>query len=145
MSREIKFRAWNSDWKMMVQPEDIMSIHFDGVTANADAVDFNITTTDGQRNKNTWEDWETGVITLMQYTGLKDKNRVEIYEGDVVYIEHPAWTEKCIVEFKNGSFIFRALNGPSEGVVVPGYTFVRETWEVNIVGDIYENPELLTP
>ena len=79
----------------------------------------------------------------MQYTCLKDKNGKEIYEGDVVHIDHPAWREKCIVELSNGSFIFRALEEPSKDIVIPGYTFMRETWEVKVIGNIYENPELL--
>lgn len=77
--------------------------------------------------------------TIGQYIGLLDRNDVEIYEGDLVEIQHPAWHEKCIVEFKDGSFIFRALDGDVKGDVIPGYTFMRETWQVKVIGNIYKN------
>ena len=63
-------------------------------------------------------------VTLMQYTGLKDINGVEIYEGDVVYI---AGYGNYKVEFPF-MFLYDALVENDIGA---------------ILGNIHENPELL--
>lgn len=70
---------------------------------------------------------------LMQYTGLHDKDGKEIYEGDIVKYEN--MTGKIM--FFNGSFILSDLEETEEwelGVI---------NEEVEIIGNIYDNPELL--
>jgi uncharacterized phage protein (TIGR01671 family) len=126
MIREIKFRAFNKHWAMMTPPEDILAIYFDGVTAAVSDIKFNITTTDGQRNNNTWEDDGRGNLILMQFTGLKDRNGREIYEGDIVRM-----SGEVLVEVRwqpRGAWnIMRSGSYPI----------------YEIIGNIYENPELL--
>lgn len=134
--KEIKFRAYNKDWKMMAQPEDILKIYFDGVTNSACDIKFNITTTDGVRHDEIWEDSKD--VILMQFTGLLDKNGKEIYEGDIVN-----WTEidpmspnpnkVTEVKWENWGFNFR-MNW-EDGQVSP--------ISYEVIGNIYENPELL--
>ena len=77
--------------------------------------------------------------TIGQYTGLRDKDGKEIYEGDIVYIGSNL---KAVVIWFNGSFRFKdelsckATYFEDIGVVMRDY-------DVCIIGNIYDNPELL--
>jgi hypothetical protein len=66
-------------------------------------------------------------FVIMQFTGLKDKNGVDIYEGDILYI---AGEGKVIVKFPFFDLYERVYCGDSDDIE-------------NIMGNIYENPELL--
>jgi hypothetical protein len=71
-------------------------------------------------------------MTLMQYTGLKDKNGKEIFEGDVTTSE--IGDEPMAVVFWEGCFCHKWPDGN-------GHIFNPKN--IEIIGNIYENPELL--
>jgi hypothetical protein len=79
---------------------------------------------------------------LMQYTGIKDKNGVEIYEGDIVLIriDKTNILHKTVVKFKHGAFIADII-GDNDYIYLFHFGFNKDDFEV--VGNIYENHKLL--
>jgi uncharacterized phage protein (TIGR01671 family) len=122
--REIKFRAWNKDKKVMSRIFDLWSCMFE--------------------EKLLWVNPED--LIVMQYTGLKDKNGKEIYEGDIIkFICLSAAENKTriqVVEWdeNTGFFPFTECSYPWLGYDCGGDI---ENGTVEVIGNIYENPELL--
>ena len=95
------------------------------------------------------EDFEVKELTIGQFTGLEDIKGKEIYEGDVVEIETYSYEEpensyKGIVHI--GVYGFAVLGEDAMGT--EGYYNLLEiegsyTTKIEVVGNIYENPELL--
>jgi uncharacterized phage protein (TIGR01671 family) len=78
---------------------------------------------------------------FMQYTGIKDKNGNEIYEGDILKLSRIGGDEKVYMLYfvtwseSLGMFVDKKQNGD------PLYLISKST---EIIGNIYENPELLS-
>jgi len=72
-------------------------------------------------------------IVIMQYTGLKDSNGKEIYEGDI--------TDEGLVIFHNEYLGFFVKNDYEEEQLRPLYDFAF----LEIIGNVYETPQLLNP
>lgn len=83
-------------------------------------------------------------IILMQYTGLKDKNGKEIYEGDIVNFSNGnmmgTFNANSEVKFLDGCFMIEINDGWDEWDELWHYT---KHWDVEVIGNIYENPHLL--
>jgi len=73
---------------------------------------------------------------MLQFTGLKDKNRKESYQGDLVEVDKHGPRE---VFFEGGAFYTRARHPYDSDSLVAYY----EISEIKIIGNVYENPELL--
>ena len=80
-------------------------------------------------------------VAVMQYTGLKDKNGKEIYEGDVIKLCNYSGMEvfRSEVVHHNGCFMIKVKNddGEFENSALLHYPSIK------IIGNIYENPELM--
>ena len=74
-------------------------------------------------------------VEIMQYTGLKDRHGVEIYEGDI--LSSPSMPNSP-VEFQRGSFNAVYADGSHDEWEAPLWRY-----SVEVIGNIYENPELL--
>jgi len=83
------------------------------------------------------EDWHD--LIPMQYTGLKDKNGVDIYEGDIVKPRNHTGNWIGVVKYNMCSFWIYEVAGDPSGE--------ESTWsgsiKCEIIGNIHENPELL--
>jgi len=117
--REIRFRAWDNEQKRMVYGLDIQ------FWGGGDGIK------DIQPVGNT--------APLMQYTGLKDKNGKEIYEGDI--LDNPAGYPgpASIVKWNDEGAYFHIYRGDA----LSGYTLRGETSRHQVIGNIYENPNLI--
>ena len=124
--RNIKFRAWDKAVKDMV-PIKTIDFGKDGAKCAVDFCDINGDLT----GKN--PEW-----VLMQYTGMKDKNGVEIYEGDVLF--HPLQGRRKVFYPYSETVASYGLRNIDNGF---GSTLQdsHAVWEV--IGNIYESPELL--
>jgi uncharacterized phage protein (TIGR01671 family) len=79
---------------------------------------------------------------LLQFTSLLDKNGKEIFEGDIVNAQYniSSFFKKVCVYFENGCFYVDDKN-PKQNLSI-GY-FFREKKEIEVIGNLYQNPELL--
>jgi len=142
MSRIIKFRAWDEDRKIMITDFSIIDFSKNNYRLlqkdNEGDDDYGSFFCGGYMSNSDWQE-----PVLMQYTGLKDKNGKEIYEGDIVQDDK----EMGVVYFYSPQFIVQCLrnNETPDGVyaLAKGKVNVTELIETEVIGNIYENPELL--
>lgn len=130
MKRDIKFRYWNEIRKRFEN-------QFDEIYMDTEGVAYGFINTPGDNHLSSYQ------LTPCQYTGFKDKNDREIYEGDIIQlpkrdiIAKVEWKEESagmvLISVRENKFI--------QLVYSIGYTHNGEKAEV--IGNIYQTPELL--
>jgi uncharacterized phage protein (TIGR01671 family) len=132
MNREIKFRAWDGE-KMYYEVELTIDgwVHSwgdDGNNSDCEVI--------GSRSKGSI----LKGVEVMQFIGLKDKKKKDIYEGDIVKFNGD---ELGVIEWhqneNDSSYDIAYMNGNLKVICTIGTKN-----NVEIIGNIYENPELLT-
>ena len=122
--RPIKFRAWDKDTETMFIPEYISG---DGKVYEDIGVSFQ---QELSERKN---------VILLQFTGLKDRSGREIYEGDVISDHVGVGT----VKYSDDNCAYRVSYGDGRAKWFYDYFLRGEKESIEVIGNIYENPELL--
>ena len=133
--REIKFRGWNKNENIMVDLQKITPLALDDTMNTQMAM---------QGWGGLFLPFQKDII-LMQYAGLKDKNGKEIYEGDIV--NRNGWIAEVVFKQRYSWFELEYRKFPH----LPHSTTTNEWYsttkkdeiDFEVIGNIYENPELL--
>lgn len=141
--KKVKFRFWSNEQHFMLYEDD------NTLTNLGHLIDSGNNITWGEWCKenyygilNDWADW-----TPMQYTNLKDKNNKEVYEGDIVQWSG-AHKQRCLGwiewdDYRCGFGIAFMGEKGQKGIVSLYHCNDREIVDEEVIGNIYENPELI--
>ena len=85
----------------------------------------------------------------MQFTGLKDKNGKEIYEGDIITWFADGINKRAIVEWRFNGYVAKRIDDKKLNELEKDYPFqifipvIEYKFDGKVIGNIYENKELL--
>lgn len=128
-----KFRFYDKKYKIWLNPECVW-LDEKGNFRGIDGV-------------NRFESFDDKDIILMQYTGLNDKNGVEIFESDIVRscVLINGHLYEYVGQVKFVAFSWNVVD--KKQTYYPFYNYIDgypdEIWEIEVIGNIYQNPELL--
>lgn len=123
--RKIKFRAWDTENKRMMYSDAVkLDDFFDYVTEGDGSI----------------REW----VKLMQFIGLKDKNGIEIYEGDIIKIFNWGFKDKGEIGVVQVFWHDEDIGWRIQPMLIEDvYDLRRALGICEVIGNIYENPELI--
>lgn len=122
--RELKFRVWNGYLTKEFKAYDRCHVTMDGAYLEIKPYRYD------------------NDYAIEQYTGLKDKNGKEIYEGDILR-EKGLLSSTCVEWDKNNARYITKVLDRSKYVSATFYFDIIAALECEVIGNIHENPELL--
>jgi len=122
--REIKFRVWDKVLKYFLPYGNYIAM--DGKVWEKAKNTYNTPNTEIERVSN---------IILMQYTGLLDKHRKEIWEGDII-----RWSKRPL---RTQTISWDLIEGRDYDFCGVGFVLWDESDKCEIIGNIYEHPDLI--
>lgn len=144
--REIKFRAWDKKYNEMIYPNYAEGNKgFQIIDKCPDFIELRITPSGKiyeDHGIGNWV-WRDDVI-LMQYIGLKDRNGKEIYEGDIIKSDPILIYPSEFIGISSNEVVYNEKTA-SFCVMIDNSLFPISiiTRDIEIIGNIYKNPELL--
>ena len=135
--REIKFRAWVKDFDPSIFSEDDTPT---GIMREVRQIEFPCRLHD---DTVIWlqQGFKSENYVLTQFTGLKDKNGKEIYEGDILLHDDTNWGYGGEYDRSHDGYLRYVVPGIDELLKETYDAELMESWEV--IGNAHENPELL--
>jgi uncharacterized phage protein (TIGR01671 family) len=133
MNREIKFRTWDPIVKKMYYPIGLLDVCIPDL---------------GEPSVAQQSFRHCGYINkgqLMQFTGMKDIHGKEIWEGDILFCSKHLMEHRPVIWLRNyaGFGVEDSKSEEKQGYVNHLTTMNVKQWGLEIVGNIFENPELL--
>lgn len=126
MNRTIKFRVYDYDMKKMRY-----------LNGDHDFICFD------EKGNGYYHNMQTGLgewfSELMQYTGLTDKNGVEIYEGDIITFESGSGGREICLIYYDEQLLSLNMKWYPKGYVYDGLSYLRRKEKIEVIGNIYES------
>ena len=150
--RELEFRAWDKKSKKF---RVVSSIVYDTTSRHSIEPKIKLVQLwgqpfcdDGERNPDVLCMRNPNEVVIQQYTGLKDKNGVKIFEGDIVSLlcnkrnSMESWdvTRLAIIKNEPPAFYFKVI-GDADNVYIPS---MLDVTFIEVIGNIHQNQELLS-
>jgi uncharacterized phage protein (TIGR01671 family) len=117
--RSIKFKAYV---RFLQETHNVLEINLETGSVTTDGYKYAI---------------ESDAADLMQFTGLQDKNGVDIYEGDILYHKRQG---NCKVEYGNKHFDYAGFTLINKDQMT---NTLQNPYIYEVIGNIHQNPELL--
>lgn len=142
--REIKFRAWDRCNERMVEPRNILKICMSRLNQEPYLIVYLKKWMNPNRGIKEIDKCYTNEFELMQYTGLKDRNGVAIYEGDICkwYIDKGNNYRVVKIKYMKGDSSFTGTYVDEWGGL-NCISLINANVGYEVIGNIYENPELI--